>query len=383
MPVECPVSIAVLSKNEERCIARCLDSVVGRGFDDIVVVDTGSVDRTLNIVEEYRQRGVRLLQVPWTNSFADARNFAIETVKTGWIVFLDADEWLGERSRDQLADCLASLSGVKHLDRLVFSPVIRHMERDEITDDVPRIFKADSEIRYRGAVHEYPVVGRFLDEPVGMVGLDIWFRHDGYDPMVANTKNKRERNLALLHTAREEDPDNPRWLYFTVRDGLPTFDRTQLVELCGKLRGLVDKDTATGDRRKAYEYYRLALCEACQGLAVIGDWHTVLRYCDELDRIDQRDSPDAHYLRSIAKLVGGMATDRDLLRTMGLRRDDEVVATSAIDGSGRHLDALIVALLAQCRSKADADRYRELCSSWTDVFFEHSHLRQWSAAGLS
>jgi hypothetical protein len=362
-------------------VARCLDSVVGRGFDNIIVVDTGSVDKTVSIVDSYRPHGVQLIQFPWPDSFAAVRNFAIETVQTGWIVFLDADEWLAERSADQLGPCLASLSTIRDPGRLAFAPIIHHVDHDLYSHDLPRIFRADSEIRYRGAVHEYPVLRGVTDEPVDLVGLDIWLHHDGYDPAVASSKNKMNRNLTLLRAARDEDPDNPRWRYFIVRDGLPTLDRAQLVDACTALRDLVERDPATGDRRDAREYYRLALCEAGQGLAVLGDWRTVQRYCDELDRIDQRDSPDAHYLRSIEQLLHGVVTGRDLVRTMKLRRDDDLVSASAIDGSGRHLDALIVALLARLRGARDAEGYRELCTPWTDVFFDHSRLRwRWASA---
>ena len=377
-PAECPVSVVIPTRDEERCIARCLDSVVGRGFDNIVVVDTGSVDKTMGIVDGYRQHGVQLVQLPWPDSFAEVRNFAIETVETGWIVFLDADEWLDEHSSEQLGACLASLTGTQDLDRLVFAPIIQHVDRDEAIEDVPRIFKADSGIRYRGAVHEYPVLSGPVDEPVGMVGLDILFHHDGYDHAVTNGKNKRNRNLGLLRTARKDDPDNPRWLYFMVRDGLPVLDHAQLLDLRATLRGLAERDPATGDRLGARHYYRRALYVAGQGLAAKGDWSTVYSFCDELDRIDQRDSPDAHYLRSVGELFNGVPTDRDLLRTMRLRRDEELVSTSAVDTSGRHLDALIVALLARFRGAPDADRYRKLCAPWTDMFFERSTLRRQS-----
>jgi glycosyltransferase involved in cell wall biosynthesis len=371
-----PVSIAILTRDEERCIARCLDSVVGRGFDRILVVDTGSVDATRRIVDGYRQHGVQLIESPWSNSFAATRNVAIETAETGWVVFLDADEWLTEHNSERLGRCLSSLSGIEDLAHLAFTPIIHHVDRDEFTEDVPRILMADSGIRFRGPVHEYPVVPGPTDQPVGLVGLDIQFRHDGYDRAVATSKNKRKRNLALLRAARESDPDNPRWWYFTIRDGLPTLDRTEIVDLCATLRRLVEHNMATGDRRDAREYYRLALGAACQGLAGMGDWRTVHRYCDELDRVDGRDSPDAHYFRTVAELRHGAVTDRDLLRTIRVRRDDESVSASVVDPAGRHLDALVAALLARCRGAAQADRYLQLCAPWTDTFFERSKPRQ-------
>ncbi|MFD1045621.1 polysaccharide deacetylase family protein, partial [Kibdelosporangium lantanae] len=97
---------------------------------------------------------------------------------------------------------------------------------------------------------------------------------------------------------------------------------------------------------------------------------------DELDRLTHGDNPDAHYLRSVGELVNGFVSHRDLLATMKLRRDDDLVSTSVMDVSGRHLDALLVAQLAQVKGEAAANQYLELCTPWTDAFFERSRLRQ-------
>ena len=366
------MSIVVLARDEERCVARCLDSVVGRGFA-VVVVDTGSVDATAAIVGEYERHGVRLVHLPWPDSFAEVRNAAIEAVGTGWIVFLDADEWFDDDSADALGECLTSLGHVEDLDRVVFAPIIQHVDRDDVVEDVPRIFLADSGIRYLGAVHEYPV--RSDGGPVGLVGLDLLVRHDGYTPAVESAKAKRNRNLRLLRAAWRDDPDNPRWPYFSLRDGLPVLDRAELLTLCAALGDLAEREPETGDRVGARHYYRRALCHACHGLAAMGDWSTVRSLCAELDRVDHGDSPDAHYFRLVAELLVGVPTGRDLLLTSRIRRAGDLAATSAVDPEGRHLDALIAALLDRLKGPAEADRYRELCTPWTDLFFDRSALR--------
>jgi glycosyltransferase involved in cell wall biosynthesis len=374
-PERCPVSVVILAKDEQRCIARCLDSVLGLGADRVLVVDSGSTDETTAIVARYRRHGVELAEVPWPGSFAELRNFAIEAVGTGWIVFLDADEWIDRSSAGQLVACLESLTVLRGRERLVFAPVIRHVGRDRVMEDVARIFLADGPVRYRGAVHEYPVCAGPVDEPVGLVGLDLVFHHDGYEPAVIDAKDKRHRNLRLLEAAAKADPGNPRWPYFLVRDGLPVLDRRRILQLCGTLRELAERDPGTGDRLKARHYYRRALCIACQGLAVLGDWTTVRGCAGELDRVDEGDSPDAHYFRSVADLVEGGLSGTALVRTVRLRRDEDLVSASAVDGDGRHLDALIAALLERFKSASEAERYRELCAPWTDEIFERSRLR--------
>jgi glycosyltransferase involved in cell wall biosynthesis len=374
-PRKWPTSIVVLARDEERCIARCLDSVACRGFDNILVFDAGSIDKTANIVNGYRDAGVRLIQTRWANSFADMRNLAIETVGSGWIIFLDADEWLTDASAKQLSSCLAALSAIDNSSNAVFAPIIFDVDRNEYSDQIPRIFRADSKIRYRGPVHEYPVISGVVDTPVHLVSLDILFMHDGYKQTIFAGKRKMERNLSLLNIARATDPDNPRWLYFTIRDGLPVLDGKQVVNLCTSLKNLMDREIATGDRRSARAYYRHALCLACQSLAYERDWYTVDYYCAQMDQIDQCASPDAHYFRSLFELLNGVVTDRDLRRTIERRRDDKGLSNSTLCPRGRHLDAIIAALLELRRSKVEADRYLEFCDPWNDIFFQHSRLR--------
>ncbi|MFD8492185.1 glycosyltransferase family 2 protein [Amycolatopsis sp. NPDC059657] len=363
------ISIVVLAKDEQRCIARCLASITGHDYE-ILVVDTGSTDKTADIAANHQD--VRLVHFPWSDSFSAARNFAVDQVSTGWIVFLDADEWLSERAAGELGARLSEWSGAPNLARLVLTPTIYDVDRAVAEEGVPRVFRADSSIRYRGPVHEYPVVECDGDVRVELGRLGVEFQHDGYHPAVARDKEKLQRNLRLLETARAQDPDNPRWWYYTLRDGLPVLDRDQIVALCETLRDLPSDSARTGELLSTEKLYRLALSTACQGLAALRDWQTLYRYCDELDRLG---SPDGTYFRLMAELRTGVLTNRDLLGAVRLRGDEKLVAISAVDPAGRHLDALIVALLGRLRGESEAERYRALCEPWTDVFFDRGQAR--------
>ena len=83
------VSVIVPVKNEEKNLAQCLDSL--RDFDDVVVVDSGSTDRTGEIAAEY---GRQLVQFVWDGKFPKKRNWALRNIefKHPWVLFLDADE---------------------------------------------------------------------------------------------------------------------------------------------------------------------------------------------------------------------------------------------------------------------------------------------------
>lgn len=86
-----PVTVVIPVKNEERNLPTCLDRV--RGFAEVVVVDSGSTDRTAVIA---RDAGATVLQFEWDGGFPKKRNWVLRThsFKTPWVLFLDADEYL-------------------------------------------------------------------------------------------------------------------------------------------------------------------------------------------------------------------------------------------------------------------------------------------------
>jgi GT2 family glycosyltransferase/tetratricopeptide (TPR) repeat protein len=82
------LSFSMIAKNEERFIAKCLRSVKPIA-DEMIVVDTGSSDRTREIARAF---GARVFELPWTGDFSEARNFSLAQAEGGWIFSLDADE---------------------------------------------------------------------------------------------------------------------------------------------------------------------------------------------------------------------------------------------------------------------------------------------------
>ena len=84
------VSLCMIVKDEQERISGCLESVNGL-VDEIIVVDTGSGDRTKEIA---RSCGAKVFSFPWTGNFAEARNESLRHATGDWIIFLDADERL-------------------------------------------------------------------------------------------------------------------------------------------------------------------------------------------------------------------------------------------------------------------------------------------------
>jgi glycosyltransferase involved in cell wall biosynthesis len=84
------LSLVMIVKNEESALPECLESVKGL-VDEMIIVDTGSTDRTVEIAEQY---GAQVIDFPWTGSFSEARNVSLEHATGDWVLMLDADERL-------------------------------------------------------------------------------------------------------------------------------------------------------------------------------------------------------------------------------------------------------------------------------------------------
>ena len=100
------ISLCMIVKNEEMHIARCLDSVAGL-VDEIIIVDTGSTDRTIEIASNYTSK---IFSYQWKDDFADARNNSFSRASMEYCMWMDADDILEAAERDKFLQLKQSLS---------------------------------------------------------------------------------------------------------------------------------------------------------------------------------------------------------------------------------------------------------------------------------
>jgi glycosyltransferase involved in cell wall biosynthesis len=196
------VSLCMIVRNEEHHLPDCLRSVAGI-FDDVVVVDTGSQDRTRAVAESF---GARVFDFPWVDSFAAARNESLRHARGKWVLWLDADDRLDEENRHKLKDVLAGLGD--ELDAYamkVRSVLDANRTAFRVLDQV-RLFRNLPGVRWDYRIHEQilPAVNRLG----GVVRwADVIIDHVGYQDAGAR-RGKLERNLRLLemdHADRSKD----------------------------------------------------------------------------------------------------------------------------------------------------------------------------------
>lgn len=191
----------MIVKNEEKNIKRCLDSIESIA-DEIIIVDTGSNDETLNICSSYN---AKVINHKWNNDFSEARNVSLEYATKDYILFLDADEEISKEDLKKLKSLLSS----KKLAEGYFFRLTNIINGTEVGEYVVfRFFKNKRKYRFRGKVHEQ--IANCIqkhNKDKCIENIDIKIYHYGYDPNKVNIESKYKRNMGILNTYTEEEKD--------------------------------------------------------------------------------------------------------------------------------------------------------------------------------
>ncbi|HPO12192.1 MAG TPA: glycosyltransferase [Candidatus Hydrogenedentes bacterium] len=226
------LSVVMIVKNEEGCLAQCLQSVHAV-TDEIVIADTGSTDATITIAERF---GARVFSIPWENDFAAARNRTLQAATGDWLLHLDADEVLdpsgAKRVRalvdadglgaDAIEVTLANYSNDPRGWRWTPAPPGDPLARGYagyLRVDLLRLFRNRCGFEYRERVHEN--ITESVGEKNGRIRHeDILIHHYGYDAPKARSAEKAALYLAIARQKLRERPDDPKYLYDFAENAL-------------------------------------------------------------------------------------------------------------------------------------------------------------------
>lgn len=195
------LSICMIVKNEEKNIGRCLDSIKEIS-NEIIIVDTGSTDRTIEICKGYH---AKIIQYKWNNDFSEARNISIDYATKDYILFLDADEEIPKEDLIKIKNLLSS----KNLSEGYFLRLINIINKIEFGDyTVFRLFRNNKNYRFKGKIHEQ--IANSIQEYNKyncFKFLDIRIFHYGYDPNTTDIQSKYKRNINILKSYKEKEKD--------------------------------------------------------------------------------------------------------------------------------------------------------------------------------
>jgi glycosyltransferase involved in cell wall biosynthesis/Flp pilus assembly protein TadD len=202
----CRLSVCLIVKNEEQFLAPCLQSIQSIA-SEIIVVDTGSTDRTIEIAREF---GAQVHSFVWCDDFSAARNAALEHATGDWVLMLDADEQLPPQQHDNLRRDFKK-PGILGL-RI---PLQNIGAEAEGVAYVPRLFRNAPGLFYVSRIHEQvfsSILVRAeewgLDTALGTAQI----QHYGYTKELVKARNKSQRNLRLLREAVQEFPGDANLL---------------------------------------------------------------------------------------------------------------------------------------------------------------------------
>ncbi|UOF91514.1 glycosyltransferase [Fodinisporobacter ferrooxydans] len=281
------VAAAILTKNEERCIKRCIESLLD-AVDEIILIDTGSSDRTVEFARNFAK--VKILSFKWCEDFSAARNFGLKQIESNWILWVDADEYLHPEDVELVRESAALLETYEPTPLL--HPVIWNVMEQSISVSysVPRMFPIRGNLRFHGRIHEQigPSDGnRYTNLRTHDFFVRFRLVHDGYDPKQVNLQEKLERNIRLLSMMTQEEPDDPTWWLYLGREVLAT---KQMEKGISYLLKAEEKGKITRGFGALLEIQRLLV----QAYMILEDYSSIENTCNRMLQTDP-DFPDTYY----------------------------------------------------------------------------------------
>jgi len=196
------ISLCMIVRDEEAVLGRCLDSVAPH-VDEIVIVDTGSTDRTKAIAREY---GAAVYDFVWIDDFAAARNFAFSKATRDYILWLDADDMLLPEDGRRLAELKRTLDPVYNTVTMPYILAVDESGKPTFSLRRNRLVKRACNFKWIGPVHEY------LEVSGPVFHSDVCVTH-------AKQKAYTDRNLRIYRARQAKgEAFSPRDLYYFANE---------------------------------------------------------------------------------------------------------------------------------------------------------------------
>jgi glycosyltransferase involved in cell wall biosynthesis len=193
----------MIVRNEERQLADCLTPVATL-FDEIVVVDTGSIDRTRHVAQRFTPH---VFDFPWCDNFSAARNESLLRSQSEWVMWLDADDRLTPQNVSRLRGLLQQLGDDPQVYLMETVCPSQYACEGASLITHPRLFRRHPELWWQGRVHEQLRLASSGALRLSTAWSDVQILHVGYeDPTVQ--QRKRQRDVRLLRMDYAVDPDN-------------------------------------------------------------------------------------------------------------------------------------------------------------------------------
>jgi GT2 family glycosyltransferase/acetyltransferase-like isoleucine patch superfamily enzyme/2-polyprenyl-3-methyl-5-hydroxy-6-metoxy-1,4-benzoquinol methylase/Flp pilus assembly protein TadD/glycosyltransferase involved in cell wall biosynthesis len=246
------LSLCMIVKNEEKHLVRCLRSVRD-GVDEIIVVDTGSTDKTVDIAKVF---GAKLFHFPWTGNFSDARNQSLAHATGDWILVLDADEVIAARHLDELKALIRKRTPTpvsysidtrnytNNTSCIGWTPKDGQYSEEAgagwIISGKVRLLPRRKDVFFINPVHEL-VEDSLKNANIPIHPCKIIVHH--YGKLDMEREAKKDQDYYLLGKIKyESDPTNLKYIYELAKQAHLLHKYEETVELWLKLLSLIEAD---------------------------------------------------------------------------------------------------------------------------------------------
>lgn len=240
----------MMVKNEEELLPQCLESIHDL-VDEIIVVDTGSEDRTVKIAKSY---GAKVYHHPWENNFSKHRNQSISYTTGDWFLIIDADEELNNKKIDpgHLKKVLSSVPEEIHA---IYMTVIDYKRtgKEFARYKSARLFRNHVGVHYEGEIHNQ------VEHTGGFRNSDLQIFHYGYDLDEEKMEEKFQRTTRLLKKRIRENPDDYDAYFYLANSHGQKGDLDKAIEYAEKSLTLVPKDHPNKTLYQS-NYFTLGTC---------------------------------------------------------------------------------------------------------------------------
>lgn len=222
------LSACIIAKNEEGQLPRCLKSI-SDFCDEIIIVDTGSTDKTVQIAESF---SAKVYHHKWQDDFSLHRNQAFNYATGDWYFVIDCDEEV--INFDVKPDMFKNrLARVKTDISTLAVTVFENIDGTRTSWPGKRFFRASAKPRYEGCVHNRVHLDGWC------AGTDIMIEHHGYHLSVEKMEKKRQRTLRLLQKRLKENPDDANAYYYMCQMAASRKDHDETIKYGKKSFGLL------------------------------------------------------------------------------------------------------------------------------------------------
>lgn len=337
------ISVCIIMKNEEKNIEECLKRIKPFGFE-IVVVDTGSTDKSKEIALKYTDK---VFDFKWIDDFSSARNFASEMAQNDFIFALDCDEFIEEIDLKEIEELIE-----KNKDSILCPTIINLIERNgeglREYEKVSRIY-SKSVYHYVGKIHEQ--LARIDGKDSDYIDINSSFLHVGYLGNDEQKFKKAQRNVDLLQKQLDENGDDP-YIYYQLgkaffmqkkyKDAIRGFEKCLELEPNLKL-----------------EYMGDNILSLCHCLINDKQYESALRVCQKYDKA-YSNSADFQFVCGLAYMNNSKFSDA-VIKFLTASQCDKV----KVEGTNSYSAFYNIGVIFECcNQKETALEYYEKCGDF-------------------